>query len=60
MKYISSSSEFGQKLLNRFIKYVKIWTESDSSIADAGTIPSTKRQFDFANLLKEELIVLLR
>ena len=42
MKYISSSSEFGQKLLNRFIKYVKIWTESDSSIADAGTIPSTK------------------
>ena len=58
MKYISSSSEFGQKLLNRFIKYVKIWTESDSSIADAGTIPSTKRQFDFANLLKEELISL--
>ena len=56
MKYISSSSEFGQKLLNRFIKYVKIWTESDSSIADEGTIPSTKRQFDFANLLKEELI----
>ena len=58
MKYISSSSEFGQKLLNRFIKYVKIWTESDSSIADAGTIPSTERQFDFANLLKEELISL--
>lgn len=58
MKYISSSSEFGQKLLNRFIKYVKIWTESDSSIADEGTIPSTKRQFDFANLLKEELISL--
>ncbi|MBQ5877064.1 MAG: tripeptide aminopeptidase PepT, partial [Treponema sp.] len=58
MKYISSSSEFGQKLLNRFIKYVKIWTESDSSIADAGTIPSTNRQFDFANLLKEELISL--
>ena len=58
MKYISSSSEFGQKLLNRFIKYVKIWTESDSSNADAGTIPSTKRQFDFANLLKEELISL--
>ena len=56
MKYVFSDSEFGEKLLNRFINYVKIWSESDSNLADQGQIPSTERQFDFANILKNELI----
>ena len=56
MKYIFSDSEFGENLLNRFIKYVKIWSESDSNLANQGQIPSTEIQFDFANILKNELI----
>lgn len=42
-------------LLNRFIKYVKIWTTSDSQKADEGLQPSTQRQFDLAKLLHKEL-----
>lgn len=47
----------GQKnaLLERFLRYVQIWTTSDSSRADSGFQPSTERQFDLARLLKEEL-----
>lgn len=41
-----------QELLNRFIKYVKIDTQSDAS---STTTPSTKKQWKLANLLKEEL-----
>ncbi|QIB69659.1 peptidase T [Aminipila butyrica] len=39
-------------ILERFIQYVKIDTES---VEDAGTVPSTKGQFDLANKLAEEL-----
>lgn len=42
-------------LLERFIKYVKIWTTSDSKAADSGMQPSTDRQFDLARLLQKEL-----
>ena len=47
----------GQKnaLLERFLRYVQIWTTSDSSRADSGFQPSTERQCDLARLLKEEL-----
>lgn len=47
----------GQKkaLLERFLRYVQIWTTSDSSRADEGFQPSTDRQFVFASLLKKEL-----
>lgn len=39
-------------LLNRFIKYVKIDTQSDPN---SNTYPSTAKQFDLLNLLKDEL-----
>jgi len=39
-------------LLNRFIKYVKIDTQSDEN---SDTFPSTKKQFDLANELVKEL-----
>ena len=42
-------------LLERFIKYVKIDTMSSD---DATTTPSTLKQFDLANILKEELLEL--
>ena len=42
-------------LLERFIKYVKIDTMSSE---DTNTTPSTLKQFDLANVLKEELLEL--
>lgn len=42
-------------LLERFLRYVKI----DTMSSEEGTsTPSTKKQFDFANLLKDELLKL--
>jgi tripeptide aminopeptidase len=41
-----------QNIINRFVKYVRIDTESDSK---STTTPSTKKQFVLANLLVEEL-----
>ncbi|NLC96366.1 MAG: peptidase T [Erysipelotrichaceae bacterium] len=41
------------ELKDRLIKYVKIDTQSDPN---SETIPSTKKQFDLAKLLQEELI----
>lgn len=41
-----------QNIIDRFVKYVKIDTESDPN---SDTTPSTKKQFDLANLLVEEL-----
>jgi tripeptide aminopeptidase len=40
------------EVLDRFMRYVKIHTTSKE---DAEEIPSTKRQFDLANILAEEL-----
>ncbi|MCR4790594.1 MAG: peptidase T [Treponemataceae bacterium] len=51
--------DFSENLLNRFLKYVKVWTTSDSDAADSGLQPSTERQFDLANLLKDEIASLL-
>ncbi len=42
-----------QHIIDRFVKYVKIDTESD---ANSDSTPSTKKQFDLANLLVEELM----
>lgn len=44
--------EFKSNLLDRFIKYVQIDTQSDDS---SETYPSTNKQFNLANLLVEEL-----
>ncbi len=41
-----------ENLLNRFLNYVKIDTESDP---ESNTVPSTQKQFDLAKILVEEL-----
>src|SRR5690606_38940332 len=41
-----------QHIIDRFISYVTIDTESDPN---SSTTPSTKKQFDLANLLVKEL-----
>ncbi|MFX1387433.1 MAG: peptidase T [Promethearchaeota archaeon] len=38
--------------LERFLRYVKVWTTSDESVE---TVPSTKNQLDLGKLLVEEL-----
>jgi tripeptide aminopeptidase len=38
--------------LERFLRYVKVWTTSDES---STSIPSTQNQFELANILEEEL-----
>ena len=48
MKYIEEKSKIQDELLDRFIKYVKIWTESNGLKADSGKIPSEDREFDLA------------
>ena len=55
MNLISTNQDFKKKLQERFIRYVKIWSESDGKAADEGVFPSTERQFDFARILEEEL-----
>lgn len=39
-------------LLDRFLKYISIWTTSDE---DSDTVPSTARQLDLAKILENEL-----
>lgn len=55
MNKISESKEYKEILLNRFTKYVQIWSESDGNAADNGIFPSTPQQFDFAKKLEQEL-----
>ncbi len=53
---MSISKEIREFLLNdvvdRFLKYVKIWTTSDEN---SKSFPSTKNQFDLGKILAEEL-----
>ena len=44
-----------KEILNRFLKYVKIDTQSDEN---SQTYPRTANQFDLAKVLKEELIAM--
>jgi len=55
MNLISTNKEYKEKLLNRFIKYVKIWSESSGEMADKGIFPSTEHQWDMARTLESEL-----
>lgn len=55
MKYISKSEDFRQTLLERFLKYVRVWTESSSEKADAGIMPSEERERDLAYILADEM-----
>ena len=45
-------TEWREKLVNRFLKYVSIYTESEAFV---DRFPSTERQWDLANYLVEEL-----
>ena len=55
MKYISENDGLRAALLERFLKYVRVWTESSSQKADAGIIPSEERERDLAQILAAEL-----
>lgn len=55
MNYVYNDDFYKSALLERFLKYVKVWTESDGVAADKGVFPSTSRQFDFAHILEGEL-----
>ncbi len=50
--YICSKINTMQHIIDRFISYVTIDTESD---ANSSTTPSTSKQWDLANILVEEL-----
>ena len=52
MQTVEFSKEWKERLLNRFITYIKIFSTSD---ADSETTPSTERQWDIANYLHKEL-----
>ena len=58
MNYILEDSKIQGELLDRFIKYVKIWTESNGEKADSGVIPSEERERDLAKQLAAELTVM--
>ncbi|MBR1572513.1 MAG: peptidase T [Lachnospiraceae bacterium] len=45
-------ADFREELLERFLRYVKIYTTSED---DVENIPSTARQFDLAHILENEL-----
>ena len=55
MNYIYGNEVEMNKLLNRFIRYVKVWSESDEKKADEGKMPSTEQQWDLARMLVKEL-----
>jgi len=52
MENIQLEGIWREKLLNRFITYIKIFSTSD---AESETTPSTERQWDIANYLYKEL-----
>lgn len=52
MENIQLEGVWKEKLLNRFITYIKIFSTSD---AESETTPSTERQWDIANYLHKEL-----
>ncbi len=55
MNKISENKDYTKRLLDRFVKYVKIWSESDGNAADKGVFPSTERQWDMAKVLENDM-----
>ena len=55
MNKISENKDYTKRLLDRFVKYVKIWSESDGNAADSGVFPSTERQWDMARILEKDM-----
>ena len=49
--------ENSNNLLERFLRYVKTWTESNTENADKGIQPSSPMQTEFAKELEKELKV---
>ena len=47
--------ENSNNLLERFLRYVKTWTESNSEQADSGVFPSSPMQTEFAKTLAENI-----
>jgi tripeptide aminopeptidase len=47
---------YAERLLERFLCYVKTWTTSIQETADKGIMPSSSRQLDFARILRDELL----
>ena len=52
MSTIEFNQVWKEKLLNRFISYVKIYSTSD---AESESTPSTERQWEIANYITQEL-----
>lgn len=50
-----STKELTSSLMERFLRYVQVWTTSDSASADSGAQPSTQNQFDLARILEGEM-----
>ena len=55
MKIFSSNSDLQTVLLNRFVRYVRCWSESSGENADKGIMPSTSQQKVFAKSLLTEI-----
>ncbi|MBD3904971.1 peptidase T [Chryseobacterium sp. Ch-15] len=55
MSTIEFNSMWREKLLNRFLSYVKIYSTSD---AESETTPSTERQWNIANYIVQELKII--
>lgn len=55
MNLISENNEYKNRLLDNFVRYVKIWSESNGTLADEGVFPSTPQQWDMAHQLEKEL-----
>lgn len=55
MNYIYNNYEEKTKLLERFVRYAKICSESNEKNADNLIMPSTECQWDFAKILVKEL-----
>ena len=49
------TEELTSSLMERFFRFVQVWTTSDSVSADSGNQPSTQRQFELAKILEAEL-----
>ncbi|MDR2898446.1 MAG: peptidase T [Spirochaetaceae bacterium] len=47
-----------EKVLERFLRYVRVWTTSDPRLADDGVMPSSEGQKEFAEILRKELTVI--
>lgn len=55
MNYISNNNKYKNELLERFLQYVQIWSESNEEAAEKNIFPSTPQQFDFAHVLEKQL-----